>query len=339
MRTFNSDFYKDKPLAVRDDIPIFCSEDFYTENYEKISVDHLQGIDEKGENPWMPRYLVEELESKTVAAIRKFSKTGDKILDAGVGYGGLLGRLPELQRFGVDISMSYLRRIPGELDVCFAKLENLPYKDGVFDIVVSTDVLEHVIDLNKVVDELIRVLKTNGTLIIRVPFDEDLLPYFSRFTPYEYVHLRKFSKECLALLVGKVKKLEISYEDKMGFQIIQTRSRILLGERLSVTDEPALQKFIPIYKKVCKSKRNHTYHKSFDVKRKIYEIVKLIYPSVDKNDPIQSHNLHVADAVISSRNVAEALEIARETDFELWSRLFPVFFKPTEILIAFKKTG
>jgi len=337
MRKFNADFYKEKPLVVRDEIPIFCSEDFYTQNYEKISVDHLQGIDEKGENPWMPKYLVEELESKTVAAIRKISKSGDKILDAGVGYGGLLGRLPELQRFGVDISMSYLRRIPRELDVCFAKLENLPYKDEVFDIVVSTDVLEHVIDLNKVVDELMRVLKKNGTLILRVPFDEDLSPYLSESMPYEYVHLRKFTKACLELIFGKIKKMELLFEEKMGFFINQKRSLILMGEHLSIFDEFTLKKFIAIYKKTCKSRTKNSLIKSFSVRKIIYDIFKLIYSSDKKFDFIQSHNLNVDNALFVSKNVADALEIARKTDFELWYKIFPVFFKPTEILVAFKK--
>jgi ubiquinone/menaquinone biosynthesis C-methylase UbiE len=337
MRKYNAEFYKEKPLLVRDEIPIFCSEDFYTQNYEKISVDHLQGIDEKGENPWMSKHLVEELESKTVAAIRKISKSGDKILDAGVGYGGLLGRLPELQRFGVDISMSYLRRIPSELDVCFAKLENLPYKDEVFDIVVSTDVLEHVIDLNKVVDELMRVLKKNGTLILRVPFDEDLSPYLSQSMPYEYVHLRKFTKACLELIFGKIKKMELLFEEKMGFFINQKRSLILMGERLSISDESSLKKFIAIYKTTCKSKAEHALITSISVKKIISDIFKLIYSFDKKLDFIQSHNLNVDNALFVSKNVTDALEIARKTDFELWCKIFPVFFKPTEILVAFKK--
>lgn len=336
MRKFNAEFYKEKPLVVRDEIPIFCSEDFYTQNYEKISVDHLQGIDEKGENPFMAQYLVEELESKTVATIRKFSKPGDKILDAGVGYGGLLGRLPELERFGVDISMSYLRRIPDDLDVCFAKLENLPYKDEVFDLVVSTDVLEHVIDLNKVVDELIRVLKKNGTLVIRVPFDENLSSYLSESMPYEYVHLRKFCKSCLELLFGKVKKMEILYEEKMGFHINQTRSRIMLGERLEIPDKSSLYDFDTIYRNACKSQKNLINFTNFTDKIKLF--YKLISALLSRNSGfLKLHNLYLDAVFIKAQNTAKALEFARENDFKLWSKLFPVFYKPTEILIAFKK--
>ena len=42
--------------------------------------------------------------------------------------------------------------------------ENLPYADQTFDIVVCVDVLEHVLDLNRVIDEIARVLKPGGYL-------------------------------------------------------------------------------------------------------------------------------------------------------------------------------
>jgi len=42
--------------------------------------------------------------------------------------------------------------------------ENLPYGDQTFDIVVCVDVLEHVSDLNQVINEIARVLKPGGYL-------------------------------------------------------------------------------------------------------------------------------------------------------------------------------
>ena len=131
--------------------------------------------------------------------------------------------------------------------------------------------------------------------------------------------------------------MDILHEEKMGYLIDQKRSLMVMGERLSISDEGALKKFIPIYKKVCKSRRNYTRFKLLYITKIIKDIYKYFFPFVNKNDFIQPHNQHVDNAMIASRNVADALEIARKTDFELWSKLFPVFFKPTEILIAFKK--
>ncbi len=43
--------------------------------------------------------------------------------------------------------------------------EDLPYEDAAFDIVVCVDVLEHVTDLGRVLDEVARVLKPGGVFL------------------------------------------------------------------------------------------------------------------------------------------------------------------------------
>lgn len=47
--------------------------------------------------------------------------------------------------------------------------EYLPFKDNLFDIVYSSNVLEHIQDKSKALDEMKRVLDDNGTIIIMVP--------------------------------------------------------------------------------------------------------------------------------------------------------------------------
>ena len=54
----------------------------------------------------------------------------------------------------------------------------MPYSDESFDVILCTDVLEHVIDLNLCVAKILSVLKKGGLLIIRVPNREDLQPIF-----------------------------------------------------------------------------------------------------------------------------------------------------------------
>ena len=47
--------------------------------------------------------------------------------------------------------------------------ENIPFADAHFDVVMSTNVLEHVDDPQRVIDESLRVLKPGGHLVIIVP--------------------------------------------------------------------------------------------------------------------------------------------------------------------------
>lgn len=49
-------------------------------------------------------------------------------------------------------------------------LEQLSFADNEFDIVVSSEVLEHVSDYNKCFKEIHRVLKEGGVMLYYVPF-------------------------------------------------------------------------------------------------------------------------------------------------------------------------
>ena len=58
----------------------------------------------------------------------------------------MLQNFPGLRRHGMDISRGYLKvsREVG-IDVCYARIEDMPYKPDTFDVIVCTDVLEHVL--------------------------------------------------------------------------------------------------------------------------------------------------------------------------------------------------
>ena len=47
--------------------------------------------------------------------------------------------------------------------------ENLPYQDASFDIVVGVDFLEHVRDLNRLIEECLRVLRMRGKMYFSAP--------------------------------------------------------------------------------------------------------------------------------------------------------------------------
>lgn len=55
------------------------------------------------------------------------------------------------------------------VDIC-ANAESLPFADGIFDVVVSQEVLEHVRDPFRAMREMRRVLKPGGLIYCQVPF-------------------------------------------------------------------------------------------------------------------------------------------------------------------------
>ena len=53
-------------------------------------------------------------------------------------------------------------------------IQNLPFKDNLFDIVICSHVLEHIPNDQKGMMEIFRVLKKDGWAILQVPLNEDL---------------------------------------------------------------------------------------------------------------------------------------------------------------------
>jgi SAM-dependent methyltransferase len=53
--------------------------------------------------------------------------------------------------------------------VALADVSRLPFSDGCFDVVICSEVLEHVADNKMAIAELLRVLKPSGDLIVTVP--------------------------------------------------------------------------------------------------------------------------------------------------------------------------
>lgn len=99
----------------------------------------------------------------------------DRFLDAGCGDGRHLAAVGAraARATGTDISERILetarataRRAGVEPELVRANLEALPFPDASFDLVLSTQVIEHLLDPAAGVRELARVLAPAGTLVL-----------------------------------------------------------------------------------------------------------------------------------------------------------------------------
>lgn len=99
--------------------------------------------------------------------------SGSKILDVGCGIGILMKRLAASKQcdcYGIDISqvaLQYIYQQGFRGQVC--RLPFLGLKDGIFDIAVATELLEHLQNPQDGLKEMKRVVKLGGALVLSVP--------------------------------------------------------------------------------------------------------------------------------------------------------------------------
>lgn len=101
-----------------------------------------------------------------------------RVLDVGCGGGSVAKAVkharPDLDVFGCDLSESALKTAnshPGGVDFRLATAERLPFADGELDFVWILDVLEHVDDPERVLQEVTRVLQPGGRFHIVLPLE------------------------------------------------------------------------------------------------------------------------------------------------------------------------
>lgn len=105
-------------------------------------------------------------------------RSSERTLDIGSGGSSYYRFFPN--RVSIDID-------PDRKPDIVADAHNLPFKDGEFDLVLCTEVLEHVKDPKKVISEIGRVLSSGGQVILTTRF-----VYPLHDTPNDYWRFTKY---------------------------------------------------------------------------------------------------------------------------------------------------
>jgi ubiquinone/menaquinone biosynthesis C-methylase UbiE len=138
--------------------------------------------------------------SKYVA--NSIRKSVGRILDVGSGYGWTADRLAKKadEIWGVDMDRQALaeaaKNYPN-INFIHQTGTELPFSDEMFDVVILSDVIEHVGDKNKqlVIDEIWRVLKPGGQFVFTAPHTglfawADPLDFKRRFPPVYRIYMK-----------------------------------------------------------------------------------------------------------------------------------------------------
>ena len=118
-----------------------------------------------------PSYVWRSGQERRLALIRRSVALEDRrILDVGCGVGTYVRRFRELSphTFGIDVSLDRLReaRLAG---LVVAKGERLPFADASFDVLVFNEVIEHVEDDRRTIEDALRVIRDDGHIVLYAP--------------------------------------------------------------------------------------------------------------------------------------------------------------------------
>lgn len=169
----------------------------YYENYDEISDDDLQ-------TPILEERYVEIQANRLLRYLTKDigDLTDFEACDLGSGRGLISRGLVDLgvrSVVAVDISAAYLEKLRGipKIKPVLANAENLPYADT-FDLIVTTDVMEHVLNVGSFLFCANTSLRLGGWIVVRVPYRENLLQYSHQHgCKYRFVHLRTYDHQTL----------------------------------------------------------------------------------------------------------------------------------------------
>ena len=189
-------------------------------------------------------FVIRYIENKRVRLILNAieGEVKDKVLEIGCGEAYILRKLKSKNIIGLDISDVALEYAKNKLknnssvQLIRADAQKIPLKDNSIDKIICSEVLEHVINPNKVIEEIVRISKADSTIVVTIP-NEVLINrvkgFFLKFRLYKFLlagipermdcewHLHSFSLKLLKSIIRG--KLNISKIKTSPFRFLPIR--------------------------------------------------------------------------------------------------------------------
>ncbi len=152
---------------------------------------------------WLQRYW----QRKRHEIILDFTGSAKSVLDIGCGSSQIILDLKDA--VGMDILYPKLRWLkPNHEMLVNGSTFALPFKDGSFDVVINSEVIEHVPEDPEIMNEMWRVLRPGGTMILGTP-DYDRWSWvalewiYGKILPgaYAHEHITHYTQESLASMI------------------------------------------------------------------------------------------------------------------------------------------
>lgn len=162
---------------------------------DQLSINTIHNFNQINRDKWM---------IDKAANIKKKSK----VIDIGAGTCPYKSLFVDCEYFSHDFKKYQGEKLGGTKEYAKIDIESdivsIPVEDGYFDVVICTEVLEHVPEPIKAINEMSRILKKGGTLFLTAPLGSGLhqLPYhyYGGFTPEWY---KKFLNDA-GLIINEI---------------------------------------------------------------------------------------------------------------------------------------
>jgi SAM-dependent methyltransferase len=201
-------------------ISTFSSAKMAEVEYREMDEDYYDGMtDETKVSRFRAWYHRSRYERLTTFVMAHFNN-GMRIAD--LGCGDCFWNIHRLPVLGVDINTKMLKFAKKKGRITASKvcedLSQTGLKTKSLDLVLMSEVLEHVFNLEEVLSEVRRILKDQGTFLITVPYDYFLGPFFilfnlnclymgylrgSRYHRYRCGHIHHFTRNRLKVELEK----------------------------------------------------------------------------------------------------------------------------------------
>jgi SAM-dependent methyltransferase len=237
--------------------------------------------------------------------------SGKRVLDVacGEGYGSFIVAAVAASVVGVDIAAEAVQHASERyktenLRYVEAPAANLPFDDASFDLVISFETIEHHDQHEEMLDEILRVLKSDGALLISSPNKQHYSLDEGYQNPYHVKEL--FKHEFVALIGNRFKRLETFGQ------------RVIYGSLL-VSDRPG--QFESLSVDAGRVIRGEAAHSSPALREPWYDVViasnselpvlksSLFEMPVHGMDPARFYGVHLAERIAEADQRINLLEI------------------------------
>ena len=204
---------------------------------------------------------------------------GRKVLDYGcnIGYGtNILSKYCNYI-IGVDISPKAIekaKKLYRSDNIQFELIDGkkLPFRDSMFDLIVSYQVIEHIVDYESYFSEIKRTILPDGEFLLTTPNGKLRLdPGMKPWNPY---HVREFThfelKELLAMYFKNVKIYGLLAEEPIYSVEF---NRILRARNTARKQQKGIGRYYFLLRNVAKNKLPNS----------IYFIIKMMYDKINCN--------------------------------------------------------